>query len=157
MVFYIALAAALTAIDQLTKAMAASSLKSVAPIDIIKGFFRLRYVENDGAAFSIMRGQRWFFLLVTFAAFVFAVYLIRSGSIHGRLGYIATALTAGGAAGNLIDRVRMGYVVDMLDWCWFDFPVFNFADLCITAGGVLFVLMVWRDYKVETAAEKDDE
>lgn len=153
MALYIALAALLTAADQAIKAWAAGTLKGAAPITIIDGFFRLRYIENDGAAFSMLRGRQGFFLLITAVAFVLAVYLIRSGGIHGKLGYFATAFTAGGAVGNLIDRVRMGYVVDMFDWCWFGFPVFNFADLCITAGAILFILMAWFDYRDEKAAK----
>ena len=65
--------------------------------------------------------------------------------IKGRLGYTAVSFIAGGALGNFIDRVRLGYVIDMFQLKFIEFPVFNFADLCITAGAVLFIIMIYKD------------
>jgi len=151
MLYYTLLAVLMAAADQLIKYWAVISLKGKAAITIIPGFFRLRYIENDGAAFSMLSGKQAFLVAVTIFSVAFLAYLIKTKVIHGKLGYYAIAFVAGGAAGNFIDRVRLGYVVDMFDWCWFNFPVFNFADLCITAGAILFILMAWLDYKAEKA------
>ena len=100
-------------------------------------------------AFSLLKGRQVFLVVMTTAAIVFLLFLVKNGTIHGRLGRTAIALVIGGAVGNLVDRVRLGYVVDMFDWCWFNFPVFNFADLCITAGAICLIAMIYLDYKAE--------
>lgn len=156
MLYYIFLAAAMIAADQLIKYWAVTALKGQSPLNIIEGFFRLRYVENDGAAFSMLRGKQVFFVVITIAAFAVLVYMLKKRYISGKLGYYAVAFITGGALGNFIDRVRLGYVVDMFDWCWINFPVFNFADLCITAGAILFIVMSYLDYKKEAAEKKDN-
>lgn len=146
---YIVLALVMTLLDQGIKHLAVLYLKGKTPFVIIEGFFRLRYIENDGMAFSLLKGKQVFLVVMTVAALGFLLYLVKSGTIHGKLGHTAVSFVIGGAVGNLMDRMRLGYVVDMFDWCWFNFPVFNFADLCITAGAILFIIMIFLDYKAE--------
>ena len=115
--------------------------------EIIPGFFNLTFLTNNGAAFSILAGQpalwrQLFFVSINIVALVvIAVAQYRFGR-HCRLYTIALALRAGGAVGNLSDRIRFAYVVDFLDvylgsahW-----PAFNIADAAINAGVALFLL-----------------
>lgn len=154
---YILLALFAALADQGIKRLAVLYLRGQAPFVIIEGFFRLRYIENDGMAFSLLKGKQVFLVVMTAVALAFLLYLVKNGTIHGRLGHTAVSLVVGGALGNLIDRMRLGYVVDMFDWCWFNFPVFNFADLCITAGAILFIIMIFLDYKAERDGAKRHE
>lgn len=134
-------------LDQGTKWMAESLLDPYRPPTLIPGLFELRLVHNDGAAFSMFRGGRWMFILISAAAAVFLPYYLRSlrreGENHLFLP-IGLGLIWGGAMGNAIDRVfrDRGLVVDFFHFFWgeYSFPVFNIADSAITVG--LFAI-VW--------------
>lgn len=142
-----AIAATVVVADQVTKAIARSSMALNDSIPVIDGVFWLTRVHNTGAAFGILRGQQW--LLITVASLVLAViawtvvkvplesWLVRSG----------LALVFGGAVGNLIDRVALGGVTDFFDLGWF--PVFNVADIALDVGVVLIVvwLLFSRDHR----------
>ncbi|MDR1531887.1 MAG: signal peptidase II [Clostridiales bacterium] len=135
--------ALLVTLDQVTKFLAVRLLRPVASITIIEGIFDLCYVENDGAAFGIMQGWRWFFvpLTVVILAAVFLYY--RSLAKTKQTGWtrFALILIAAGALGNCIDRFRTGYVVDFFRVRFIDFPVFNVADCCLVVGALLFALL----------------
>ncbi|MBQ3091797.1 MAG: signal peptidase II [Clostridia bacterium] len=154
MVLYLLLAALMVAADQLIKYWTVTVLQPIGSIPILQDVFHLTYVENTGAAFSMLEGRQGFFILVTLAAFGFMAYLYRTGMIKGVLGNLCVSFILGGAVGNFIDRLRLGYVIDLFDFCLIDFPVFNFADICITIGGILFVWLAFLDYKAEVEAEK---
>jgi signal peptidase II len=135
---------ALVAIDQLTKYITLIRLKPIGSIELINGFFSLTYVENRGAAFGMLSGARWLFIVLTLAVIAVCWYLyIKKRDKAGKVVKYALVLVSGGAVGNLIDRVFRSYVVDMLDFNLFgwDFPVFNFADICVVIGA--FLLIVW--------------
>jgi len=139
-------AAAVAALDQLTKAWAAHALVLHDAVAVTP-FFNLTLIRNQGAAFSFLAGaggwQRWFFIGLTLAiGLAIAVWLVRSAHRHWP-NATALALVLGGAIGNLVDRVRLGYVVDFLDfhaagWHW---PAFNVADSAISCGAVLLVVL----------------
>jgi len=140
------LAGAVLALDQLTKAWVLAALPLHQPVAVLP-FFNLLLVHNPGAAFSFLAGaggwQRWFFtvLSVVIAAGI-AIWLARSAWRRPGLA-TALALVLGGALGNLVDRLRFGYVVDFLDvhaagWHW---PAFNLADSAISCGAVLLLLL----------------
>lgn len=154
MFLYLLLAVLMVVIDQLIKLWAVRVLMPIGSIPIIEGVFHLTYVENTGAAFSMLEGRQGFFILITLAAFGFVAYLYRTGMIKGVLGNLCMAFIVGGAIGNFIDRLRLGYVVDFFDFCLINFAVFNFADICITIGGALFIWLAILDYKAEVEAEK---
>lgn len=154
MFLYLLLAVLMVVIDQLIKLWAVRVLMPIGSIPIIEGVFHLTYVENTGAAFSMLEGRQGFFILITLAAFGFVAYLYRTGMIKGVLGNLCMAFIVGGAIGNFIDRLRLGYVVDLFDFCLINFAVFNFADICITIGGALFIWLAILDYKAEVEAEK---
>jgi len=132
-------------LDQLTKYIIEKRFRMFETVNIIPGFFNLTYVRNRGAAFGILatvpgiwRGL--FFISVTIIAIVMIAVLIRK--THERLLVAAFSLIAGGAAGNLIDRVRSGEVVDFIQWYVksYYWPSFNVADSAITVGVGLLVI-----------------
>ena len=132
-------------VDQLSKIAVAKTFAYGARKEIIHGFFDLTLVFNKGAAFSFLSSaggwQRWFFTVVGIVAALFIVVMLAKHSSQ-RLFSCALALIAGGALGNVIDRLLHGHVVDFLlfyyrDW---SFPAFNVADSAITIGAILLVL-----------------
>lgn len=136
--------ALLVGIDQATKYITLTLLKPVGNIDIINGFFSLTYVENRGAAFGMMQGGKWIFVMLTVIVCMFCVFYYSKLAVQNKLFSVRTAivLVCSGAVGNLIDRLFRGYVVDMLNFNIFgyDFPVFNFADICVCTGAFLLVM-----------------
>ncbi|MDR1560112.1 MAG: signal peptidase II [Clostridiales bacterium] len=148
--------AALIAIDQLSKYLAVTLLKPVGTVTIIEGVFSLTYVENQGAAFGLLQGARWFFVVITIAIMVGIVYFYRTlpkEKAYGKARF-ALLLIVSGALGNFIDRFRRGYVVDFFHARFIDFPVFNIADSCVVVGTILFAILYIFVYK-EIKAEKD--
>ncbi|MBR0445936.1 MAG: signal peptidase II [Oscillospiraceae bacterium] len=126
--------------DQVTKYLTVANIDLYEHISVIPGFMGLTYVQNKGAAFSMLQGQQWLFAVI-FA--VFAVFIVWEFS-KKRLPFKAferwciVAVFAGGL-GNMIDRLRLGYVVDMIATEFIDFPVFNVADCFITCGCILLI------------------
>ncbi|MBQ7625154.1 MAG: signal peptidase II [Clostridia bacterium] len=130
------------ALDIAVKAWASGYLASNGPLTVIRGVFRLTYVENRGAAFSILQGKRWFFIILTFIVLAFMVWIFIKKKVKGKWGNIALVFIFSGAVGNLIDRISKGYVVDMFDFCLIDFPVFNVADIFLNVGAIMAVIYV---------------
>ena len=126
--------------DQVSKYLTVANIDLYEHISVIPGVVGLTYVQNKGAAFSILQGQQWLFAVI-FA--VFAVFIIWEFS-KKRLPFkpferwCIVAVFAGGL-GNMIDRLRLGYVVDMIATEFIDFPVFNVADCFITCGCILLI------------------
>ena len=147
MFLYFLLAAALTAADQAVKAwtvghFAAPAASFTATADAyapcIPGILELTRVHNYGAAWSSFSGMRWLLSAVTAAILVVVLVLLLRGVVRHPAGRVAGALILAGGLGNLIDRVRLGYVVDMFHFVfWPSYPVFNLADICIVAGAIL--------------------
>ena len=131
-------------LDQVTKAVVTHYLFLHQAVEVIAGFFSIVHVLNPGAAFGIMRewgGLRAFLLIiVSLVALAVVVYLYRKSS--GRWSAFALSLIAGGAVGNLIDRVRFGEVIDFLDFSvgGYHWPAFNVADTALTVGVVMMVV-----------------
>ena len=153
--------AALIVIDQIIKHWAATQLQPVWRIAVIPGFFYLTYVRNFGAAFGILQGQRVLLTVVVILVLASGLYFILSGRVRERFVIWTVALILAGGAGNLIDRITRGYVVDYLDFgALFGFPVFNFADCCVVIGTFLLVIYVLRTdyaaYKRKGTKESDD-
>lgn len=126
--------------DQLIKIWAMSSLMPIKTIPIFKDVFHLTYVENHGAAYSILQGKTVFLIAVTSVAIAVALYLLFSKKIQSKLLITSLVLIVSGGIGNLIDRIRLGFVVDYLDFRLINFPVFNLADCCVVVG-TAFVLI----------------
>lgn len=137
------LAVVLIAVDQLVKAWTVANIELDTVEPFIKGFMSLAYLRNYGAAWSILQNQQWFFTIVTIAAVTGLIwYYVKQ--IKGNLWTLfSLALMIAGALGNFIDRIRLGYVVDMFHLDFISFPVFNVADMCLSVGvGILFICIM---------------
>ncbi|SCX86777.1 signal peptidase II [Alkaliphilus peptidifermentans] len=130
------------ALDQITKYWAINSLQYIGEIPIIQNVFHLTYVENIGAAFGILPNQRLFFIIAKLIAVIgLLIFLYKNKEMHSIL-RIGILFIIAGAVGNLIDRVRFGYVVDFFDFrIW---PVFNIADMSIILGAILVSYIILR-------------
>ena len=138
MIFY-AVILFMIVIDQISKQLIQTGMDINQSIPVIDGFFHITFVRNFGAAFSILQGKQIFLIIVTFVALsAIIIYLtVKRKEIHWLLA-LSLSLITGGGLGNLIDRVRLGYVVDFFDFRVF--PVFNIADICVCIGCGLFIL-----------------
>ena len=138
--YYVLFAALVVAADQFTKYLTLLYIPLHTRIDVLPGFLGLTYVQNTGAAFSSFLGQQWLFALI-FAVFTAAMVYEMKKNTMGFLPFERWCLAAiwAGGLGNMIDRVRFGYVVDMIETKFMVFPVFNVADCFITCGCVLLI------------------
>ncbi len=151
----------LVGFDQLTKYWADSYLKTrLTDIELWPGVFHLTYVENPGAAFGMMKGQQTFFIVITVVVLVAICWYWRQIPSN-KLGVwmkVAILLIVSGAIGNLIDRVLLNYVRDMLYFVLIDFPVFNVADICVVGGvALLFPLLLFADDEPKQPQSIDTE
>jgi signal peptidase II len=142
-------------VDQLTKQWAITTLKPVSLIEVIPGFFRLTFATNRGVAFSMFAESelnvRLIFATVSTLAAIFVfIYLARTPAVRIRMN-AALSLLLAGIIGNLIDRVRLGEVIDFLDFHLgekYTWPTFNIADAAICFGAVLLALEMLREERV---------
>jgi len=148
--FYI-IVAVLVAIDQLTKYLLAAAIPLNTGISIIPGFFNLIHVHNTGGAFSLFAapGHPWrqyVFMALTVLVVVAIAYAYGKVGKRDNWTRIAYICIAGGAVGNLIDRVRFGYVIDFLDFYagQYHWPAFNVADSAISTGAVMLLVSLLR-------------
>lgn len=143
--------------DQVTKFWAANVLKNGDSIKIIGNFLRFTYAENKGAAFSILQNQRMFFLIITVIMLVIlAIIYFRTKNIS-KLSKLSIAMITGGAIGNFIDRLRLGYVIDFIDVRFgslYNFPVFNIADSFVVCGTILMIILILFN-KFETSENNE--
>jgi len=123
--------------DRVSKYLAVTYLKSIDSITILDGIFSLTYVENRGAAFGILQNQRWLFIVLTILICMVMIYCLTFNKIENLILRISLSMILSGAIGNLIDRIKQGYVVDMFHFTFIDFPVFNVADSFIVIGTIL--------------------
>ena len=133
--------AILIGLDQIIKYWALNSLKEVNSIPVINNIFSLTYVENRGAAFGMLQNNQSIFILVAAVASCFGLYYLHSKKVKN-LGKIGLVLVISGAIGNLIDRVRLGFVVDYLDFHIIWSYVFNLADCFVVVGTILLCLYI---------------
>ena len=153
--FYVLFVAGAVALDQFTKALVVARIPLGGHVDFLPGVLDFTYVRNTGAAFSSFEGMQWLFALI-FAVFTLVVlyeYFKKPMPFSTFERWMIAAVYAGGL-GNMIDRLRLGYVVDMLETLFMDFPVFNLADCFISCGCVLLMVRlaffnkaIWKDGK----------
>ena len=159
MIISILTAAAVLVLDQITKVRAAANLRVNGDILLWEDVLHLTYVENRGAAFGMMQGGKWFFLIITAAALIGLVWFLYSErrSMHFLMKF-SICLLMSGAVGNLIDRVALGFVRDMIYVAAINFPVFNVADMAVCIGcGLLMVDILFFKGKKYLADEKKPE
>ena len=152
-ILLIAIAGLVLVLDQLTKLYIVSRFSLYESVTIIESFFHITYIRNPGAAFGIFAGSAAsfripFFLTLSFVAIVGMVFFYKT--VTEMILRIAISLILGGALGNMIDRARLGEVIDFIDVHWYDhhWPAFNVADSAITIGvGLLILDMVLKEKK----------
>ncbi len=155
---YVVVAALIAIADRLVKYFIEKNLEPGETVQFLKGVMDITYLKNDGAAFSMMQGMRWVLAAVTVAAVAAIFIAIFKKVIKSPVEIWSLTAVAGGAVGNLIDRVRCGYVVDMFKVTFVNFAVFNLADCFITVGGIVFcVYLVFVSGKKDKEKEKDGE
>ena len=139
--YYILFTVAVVAVDQYTKYLTLANISLYESLPFIPNFLGLTYVQNTGAAFSSFEGQQWLFVLI-FAALTVALLweYFKSPMPFTKFERWCIAAVYAGGLGNMIDRVRYGYVVDMIQTLFMNFPVFNVADCFITCG--CFALLI---------------
>lgn len=148
-------AAGIVAVDQWTKALTVANIALYQDVEFIPGFLGFTYVQNTGAAFSSFEGQMWLFALI-FIVFTLAIiweYRKKAMNFNPFERWCVAAIYGGGL-GNMIDRVRLGYVVDMIETKFIEFPVFNVADCFITCGCIALMVSliffnkeIWKEEK----------
>lgn len=161
-IFLIALIVVLIGADQAVKYWAVESLRPQGSMDFIHiGDFKildLTYLENDGAIFGSMSGQKWFLIGFTSLVILAGIVVLFKVYRRSRLLDVAIALFIAGGIGNLIDRIRLSYVVDMFEIKLFRFAVFNVADICVTVAFVLLIYYaLFIDPKIEKAKKAEAE
>ena len=145
-------------LDQYTKSFAVNRLKDTGAggqdIVISDGVLRLHYLENRGAAFSILIDQQWFFIILTVAVCLGIIIYYCRIPLESKFAPLMMCLVFlfSGAIGNLIDRISRRYVVDFIYFELIDFPVFNVADIYVTCSVVLLFILVVFKYKDEDLA-----
>ena len=154
-VFYVIFVGAVVLADQFTKALVVANIPLGGHVAFLPGFLDFTYVRNTGAAFSSFEGMQWLFALI-FLVFTLGIiyeYFYKRMPFSNFERWMIAAIYAGGL-GNMIDRLRLGYVVDMIETQFMEFPVFNVADCFITCGCIaLFVSLgffnkeFWKEEK----------
>ena len=139
--FCLLVVAGVVALDRVVKALVASAMTLGESIPVIDGIFHITLIHNKGAAFSSFQGQTFVLIVLPLIALtVGVVFLIRYRKVARPFLLFSIALIFGGGLGNLIDRLRQGYVVDMFDFRVF--PVFNVADIAVCCGAALLCFYV---------------
>ena len=138
-------------IDQITKFIVDSNMALGQSITIVDDFFNLTYVRNTGAGFSILEGQMTFFYVITLVALCFLLYLLFTSNNESKFYILSILMMIAGTLGNFYDRIVYQYVIDFLDFIiiGYDFPVFNFADICLTVGVGIYLLVYFIELKGE--------
>ena len=150
MIGYLIFSIIWVALDQGVKFLVRAAIPLHTSQTLIPGLFDLTYIRNTGAAFSILRSQTWLLTVLSGVATVVLLVLLIRRAIPSRLGMLSLSLLLAGAAGNFIDRLAFGYVTDMFQTTFMNFPVFNVADIGVVIGGFFLVLAVL------TAKEKEE-
>ena len=135
-----ALGAAGLVLDQWLKAWVSANIPLGEAMPLLPGVMELRTVHNYGAAWSSFSGMRWLLVAVTSLIVLAVLFVLARRIVRHPLGVLAGSLIISGGLGNIIDRVRLGYVVDMFNLLFIEYPVFNVADICVVSGAVLGVI-----------------
>ena len=142
-------------VDQLVKYLIVANIPLYGQAPLVPGILGLTYVQNTGAAFSMLQGMQWLFVVIFVALTAMLLFeYFKKPMPFTKFERWCIAAVYGGGLGNMIDRVRLGYVVDMFRTEFMDFPIFNVADIFITCGCILLLLHIaffnkefWKDDK----------
>ena len=146
MLLYLILSILFVIADQVVKMWIVNNFRLHEGMEFIKGIVSILYVRNTGAAWGMFEGKMVFFYLITAVAVGTLLYLMFKEKGKSKLLLTAYSLILAGAVGNFIDRIRLGYVVDMFKFEFIDFPIFNVADICLTIGVIfLFYYVIFKE------------
>lgn len=145
---YFMISGLLVALDQWVKWWIVNDLSLGEMKTLIPGVLSLNHIRNTGAAWSMLEGKMWFFVMITVVAVIVVVTLMVKNRKQGNR-WLLTGLSfiLAGAIGNFIDRVRLGYVVDMFQTDFMNFPIFNVADMTLVCGVILILIYIILDEK----------
>lgn len=141
----------LIAIDQVSKYLIVSRMELYSSIPLIKNVFEIHYIQNHGAAWGLLENQQLLFVICAIGACILGtIYYIKCACANQlKILRVCIILIMSGAVGNLIDRIRLQYVIDFIYFKLIDFPVFNIADCYVTIGFFITVIMILFFYKEE--------
>lgn len=146
MLLYLILSILFVIADQVVKMWTVNHFSLHEGMEFMKGIVSILYVRNTGAAWGMFEGKIVFFYLITAVAVGTLLYLMFKEKGKSKLLLTAYSLILAGAVGNFIDRIRLGYVVDMFKFEFIDFPIFNVADICLTIGVIfLFYYVIFKE------------
>ena len=128
-------------IDQIVKSAIVDHLELSQHKVIINGVLSLTHLRNNGAAWSLLEGQQWFFTIITIFVLIVAIWVLIK-NIEKNWYVFSLSLIISGALGNFIDRIRQGYVVDMFQLDFINFPIFNVADILLSVGFVVLFIAI---------------
>lgn len=148
--YYYFIIVAIIALDQYSKYLVLKHVKDVITVPIIDNIFHLTYAENTGAAFSILSNKIPLLTIIT-SIFIICLFIYLSKMLMERKGFywtpLALSFVIGGAIGNLIDRIRLAYVVDFFEFRFIQFAIFNVADTFIVIGSALLIICILLEEK----------
>ena len=147
---------ALLALDQWVKRYIALTLPLGETRPLLPGLVELKTVHNYGAAWSSFSGARWLLVAATSCIVLALLALLVRRVVRHPLGVLAGCLVISGGLGNILDRVRLGYVVDMFNFQFMNYPVFNVADICIVSGCILGLIYYQWFYEKHDKRGKSD-
>ncbi len=145
----------LVAVDQLSKYLVLTGLKPIGTMTVIDGILQFRYVENTGAAFSMMSNNTTLLSIITSLIMIAILVALITGKIKDKLQCAALIIVVAGGIGNLIDRIERGFVVDFIEFTFVDYAVFNVADIFVTIGAVLLIISIIIELVRETKEKKE--
>ena len=136
-------------LDQIIKFVVIQNMELYSSIIIIKNFFNITYVHNTGAAFSILSGNVVFLSLISLIVLVAIYIYLSKKKSFSKIQTITYSMLIGGIVGNMIDRIFRGFVIDYLDFSIlkYNFPVFNFADICIVVSAIILLIFSIKEEK----------
>ena len=139
---YAGIVVVFVALDQIVKYLVRANIELGEVVDFIPHVLGLSYVQNTGAAFSILSTHTWLLTLISAIASVGIAVAIRKNVFRHRAGKVILSFILAGAVGNLIDRALFGFVTDMFKTLFMNFAVFNVADICVVCGGIAMIVYV---------------
>lgn len=154
--YWIFLSILLILADQITKFLVVKKIPINDSIELIEDFFSLSHVRNTGAAFGMLSGQRWIFMVFTSIVIFFAVLALCSGRVKNNWGILSLSLIIGGGVGNMIDRIFLGEVVDFFafNFWGYQFAVFNVADIFVCCGTVILAFYIFFSSDFDSKKEE---
>lgn len=157
---WLALTAVLVTVDQISKYLISAYLPKGGTVRVIPYLFNFTYVENRGAAWGMLANKRFVFIIISAVAIILIAAILLYVAKSKKMLVVPLVLILAGGIGNMIDRIGNGFVVDFIQFDFFKaFPVFNFADCCVTIGGALiliYVLFIDRSLFSDRKKNKDE-